>query len=43
MSKLHEVGPLQLLLPIPIRFDLVDEDSALLTSVSGQVALTVTV
>src|SRR2546426_11954026 len=38
-----EVGPLQLLLPIAVRFDLIDEDGALLTPVSGQVALTVSV
>ena len=38
---MHEVGPLQVLLPMSIRFDLVDEDGALLTPVSGQVALTV--
>src|SRR5215470_19880795 len=34
-----EVGPLQLLLPVAIRFDLVDEDGALLTAVSREVAL----
>jgi hypothetical protein len=39
----HEVGPLQLLLPIAIRFDLVDEDGSLLTPVPGQVALSVSV
>ena len=38
-----EVGPPQLLLPIAIRLDLVDEDGALLTPVSGQVALSVSV
>src|SRR6058998_1163195 len=38
-----EVGPLQLLLPIAIRLDLVDEDGALLTSVPSQVTLTVAV
>src|SRR5713226_2606991 len=38
-----EVGPLQLLLPIAVRFDLVDEDGSLLTSVSGQITLTVSV
>src|SRR5689334_11079833 len=38
-----ELGPLQLLLPVAIRFDLVDEDGALLTPVPGQVALTVSV
>jgi hypothetical protein len=36
-----EVGPLQVLLPIAIRFNLVDEDRALLTTVPGEVALTV--
>src|SRR5262249_52944061 len=41
--SMDEVGPLQLLLPIAIRFDLVDEDGALLTPVPGQVALTVSV
>ena len=41
--SVDEVGPLQLLLPVAIRFDLVDEDGALLTSVPGQVALTVSV
>src|SRR5258705_3987508 len=41
--SVDEVGPLQLLLPIAIRFDLVDEDGALLTPVSGQVALNVSV
>jgi len=32
-----------LLLPIAIRFDLVDKDGALLASVAGEVALTVSV
>src|SRR5438309_9385984 len=41
--SVDEVGPLQLPLPIAIRFDLVDEDGALLTPVPGQVALTVSV
>src|SRR6185295_17558148 len=41
--SVDEVGPCQLLLPIAIRFDLVDEDGALLTPVPGQVALTVSV
>jgi len=36
-----DVGPLQLLLPIAIRFDLVNEDSASLTSVPGEVTLSV--
>ncbi len=36
-----EVGPLQVLLPMAIRFDLVDEDSAVLAPMSGQVALTI--
>src|SRR5258705_5829880 len=39
--SVDEVGPLQLLLPVAIRFDLVDEDRALLTAVPRQVALTV--
>src|SRR5262245_6371252 len=39
--SVDEVGPLQPLLPIAIRFDLVDEDGALLTSMPGQVALAV--
>src|SRR6516225_637664 len=39
--SVDEVGPLQLLLPIAIRFDLVDEDGLLLTPVADQVALTV--
>src|SRR6266542_5652855 len=38
-----EVGPLQLLLPVAIRFDLVDENGALLTPMPRQVALTVSV
>src|SRR5262245_32060773 len=41
--SVDEVRPFQLLLPIAIRFDLVDEDRALLTPVPGQVALTVSV
>src|SRR5207244_13483623 len=41
--SVDEVGPLQLLLPMAIRFDLVNEDGALLTPVPGQVALTVSV
>src|SRR6516162_6916168 len=39
--SVDEVGPLQLLLPVAIRFDLVDEDGLLLTPVADQVALTV--
>ena len=38
-----EVGPLQLLFPVAIRLELVDEDGALLTAVSGQIALAVPV
>ena len=38
---MNEAGPLQVLLPIAIRFNLVDEDGALLTTISGQVALTI--
>jgi len=33
--SMHEVGPPQLLLPVTIRFDLVDEDGALLAPVPG--------
>jgi hypothetical protein len=36
-----EAGPFQLLLPIVIRFDLIDEDGALLTAMASEVALTV--
>src|SRR6516164_1784423 len=39
--SVDEVGPLQLLLPVAIRFDLVDEDGLLLTPVANQIALTV--
>src|SRR5262249_17840721 len=41
--SVDEVAPLQLLLPMAVRFDLVDVDRALLTSVSAQIALTVSV
>ena len=41
--SVDEVGPLQLLLPVAIRFDLVDEGGSLLTPVAAQVALTVSV
>jgi len=41
--SMDEVRPLQLLLPIAIRFDLVNEDGTLLASVPGQIALTVSV
>src|SRR5947199_10443898 len=41
--SMDEVGPLQLVLPIAIRFDLIDEDGALLTPVPRHVALTVSV
>src|SRR5262249_37368411 len=41
--SMDEVGPLQLLLPMAIRFDLVHEDGALLAAVPGQVTLTVPV
>src|SRR5208283_4605352 len=37
----NEIAPLQLLLPIPIRFDLINEDGSMLASVPGQVALTI--
>src|SRR5262249_52530742 len=39
--SVDEVGPLQLLLPIAIRFNLVDEDGALLTPMPDQVALSI--
>jgi hypothetical protein len=39
--SVDEVAPLQVFLPIAIRFDLVDKDGALLSSMSGQVALPV--
>ena len=41
--SVDEVGPLQPILPIAIRFDLVDEDGSLLTPVPGQIALTVSI
>jgi hypothetical protein len=41
--SVDEGGPLQLLLPVAVRFDLVDVDRALLTPVAGQVALPVSV
>src|SRR5262249_32842773 len=41
--SVDELGPSQALLPVAIRFDLVDEDRALLTPVAGQVALTISV
>ena len=41
--SVDEVGPLQLLLPVAIRFDLVDEGGSLLTPVAAQVALTISV
>src|SRR5262249_36585707 len=39
--SVDKVGPLHVLLPVAIRFDLVDEDSLLLTPVTDQIALTV--
>ena len=41
--SVDKVGPLELVLPVAIRFDLVDEDGSLLTPVAGQVALAVSV
>jgi hypothetical protein len=38
---MDEVSPLQLLLPIAIRFNLIHEDRSMLAAVPGQVALTV--
>ena len=39
--SVDEIGPLQLLLPIAIGFNLINEDGSMLASVPGQVALTV--
>jgi hypothetical protein len=39
--SVDEVSPVQLLLPVAIRFNLIHEDGSLLTAVSGQVTLTV--
>ena len=39
--SVNEIVPLQLLLPVAIRFNLINEDGAMFTSVPGQVALTV--
>jgi len=41
--SVDEVSPLQLLLPVTTRFDLVNEDGSLLTAVPGEVALTISV
>src|SRR5262249_9877634 len=41
--SVDEISPPQLPLPVTIRFDLVDEAGALLTSVPGQVPLTIAV
>ena len=41
--SVDEAGPFQLVLPMTIRLDLVDENGALFTAVPRQVALTVTV
>src|SRR5262249_42664723 len=41
--SIDEIGPPELLLPVAVRFDLVDEDRPLFTPVPGQVALTVSV
>ncbi len=41
--SVDEVGSLQLLLPIAIRFDLVDEHGSLLTAVASKITLTVSV
>jgi hypothetical protein len=41
--SVDEVGPVQLLLPAAIRFDLVDEDGALLAPVAHQVTLPIPV
>jgi hypothetical protein len=39
--SVDEISPFQLLLPIAIRFNLINEDGSMLTSMPGQVALTV--
>src|SRR5215469_5620356 len=39
--SVDKVGPSQLLLPVTIRFDLVDVDGTLLTPMPGKIALTV--
>ena len=39
--SVDEIGSLELLLPMMIRLDLVDEDGTLLAPVAGQVALTI--
>jgi len=39
----NEVSPPELLLPVPIGFDLVDKDGALLATVPGQITLAVSV
>jgi hypothetical protein len=41
--SVDEVGPLELLPPEAIRLYLIDEDGSLLTTVTGQVALTISV
>ena len=41
--SVNEVGPIQPLLPMAIGFDLVDEDSSLLTSVAAETGLAVSV
>jgi hypothetical protein len=38
---MNKIGSLQLLLPVAIRFNLVHENGALLTTVPGQVPLTI--
>jgi hypothetical protein len=40
--SVHEVRPFQLLLPILMGFDLIDENGALLASVPGEIALPIT-
>src|SRR5581483_7426991 len=41
--SVDEIGPLQLILPVAIRFDLVDEDGPLLAAMAAQITLTVSV
>jgi hypothetical protein len=41
--SVDEVGAFQLLLPVTVGFDLVDENSSLLASMAGKITLTVCV
>jgi hypothetical protein len=39
--SVNKIGPLQLLLPIAIRFNLINEDGSLLSTMTGEIALAV--